>query len=155
MRFVPVLRLGLKKLPLGAGEHQGYLAVLTNSAAGDALEHYRKRWSIETFFQSVKKRGFDLEQTHLKVPRRLKKLFALLCLAFALCLSEGIYRHESVKEIVAKSNGYKQNSYFRHGMNAIRKILKNANNCLTTFCKLFDRIFKTAAQISRTLNLDG
>ena len=149
------LRLGLKKLPLKAGEPQDYLAVLTNSAAGDALEHYRKRWSIETFFQSVKKRGFDLEQTHLKDPLRLKKLFALLCLAFALCLSEGIHRHESVKEIAAKSNGYKQNSYFRHGLNAIRKILKNANNCLAAFCRMLDRIFKTAAQISRTLNLDG
>jgi hypothetical protein len=149
------LRLGLKKLPPQAGQAQDYLAVLTNSADGDALSRYRRRWSIETFFQSVKRRGFDLEQTHLKDPLRLKKLFALVCLAFAICLAEGIYRHQNVKKILTKSNGYKQNSYFRHGLNAVRKILKNANDCYAALCRLFHRILKTTAQISRTLNLDG
>ena len=38
--------------------------------------HYRHRWSIETFFQSLKKRGFRLEDTHLKSLDRLKKLMA-------------------------------------------------------------------------------
>ncbi|NBB31902.1 transposase [Cellulophaga sp. BC115SP] len=34
---------------------------------------YRKRWSIETVFQSFKGREFNLESTHLQSIAKLKK----------------------------------------------------------------------------------
>ena len=42
---------------------------------------YRKRWTIETVFQSFKERGFDLESTHLQSIPKLKKLIALESIA--------------------------------------------------------------------------
>jgi hypothetical protein len=85
---------------------------------------YRNRWSIEVCFQSFKKRGFDLEATHLRDPEKLKKLLVFTSLALVLCVNLGIFLHEKVKKIKVKKHGYKSKSFFRHGMNAIRKIIK-------------------------------
>lgn len=53
---------------------------------------YRKRWSIEVCFQNMKRRGFDLEDTHLQDDEKLKKLVALASIAYAFSASLGIYR---------------------------------------------------------------
>ena len=54
------------------------LLLITNAKADKSvLEKYRKRWSIEVFFQCIKSRGFNLEKTHLTKPERLRKLFAV------------------------------------------------------------------------------
>lgn len=73
--------------------------------------HYRYRWSIETFFESLKKRGFRLEETHLKKLDRLKKLMGLVSLAFVFCWQIGYYYHQYRAAIPLKSNGYKANSF--------------------------------------------
>ena len=67
-----------------------YLAILTNCPSVNALKKYKKRWTIETFFQSIKERGFDIEQTYLDQVYSLKKLFAFVTLAFVICLSVGL-----------------------------------------------------------------
>jgi len=85
---------------------------------------YRKRWRIETLFQSLKTRGFNLRKTHLKALHKLKKLIALVSIAFALCISFGIFVHEKLKPIHKKKHGYKAKSFFRHGLNFFRKLLK-------------------------------
>jgi hypothetical protein len=43
---------------------------------------YRRRWGIEACFQSLKSRGFDLETTHLKDLAKLKKLVAMVSMAY-------------------------------------------------------------------------
>ena len=93
-----------------------YLIVMTNTFAHRALASYQRRWSIETFFQSVKQRGFHLEQTHLDDPPRLRKLFALVAIAFTICLHIGRWSDEHQKSIEVKNHGYKANSFFRHGL---------------------------------------
>jgi hypothetical protein len=85
---------------------------------------YRKRWSIEACFQAFKSRGFDLESTHLKCLEKLKKLIAMVSIAFGMCVSMGIYQHEKVKKIKVKKHGYKANSFFRHGLDTIRELLR-------------------------------
>ena len=85
---------------------------------------YRRRWTIEACFQSFKSRGFDLESTHLRELAKLKKLVALVSIAFGMCVSIGIYQHEKVKKIKVKKHGYKAKSFFRHGLNMIRQLLK-------------------------------
>ena len=50
---------------------------------------YRKRWSIEVCFQNMKRRGFNLEDTHLQDDEKLKKLVALVSIAYAFCASRG------------------------------------------------------------------
>jgi hypothetical protein len=100
-----------------------FLIVLTNTFAHQALFIYRKRWSIEVFFQSIKKRGFDLESSHLQDLSKLKKLFALVCIAYSLCLQTGIEHNEKVQKIRLQKNGYKVHSFFRNGLDILRKAL--------------------------------
>ena len=71
---------------------------------------YRKRWTIEACFQTFKERGFDLEKTHLKDFSKLKKLLALVSLAYSIATSMGIYMHRKVQKINTKNHGYKANS---------------------------------------------
>ena len=86
---------------------------------------YRKRWSIEAFFQQIKRRGFDLESTHLRCFEKLSKLVAVVSLAYAFCLSFGLYVHEKVQSIKKKNHGYKANSFARHGLNLWRELMSH------------------------------
>lgn len=100
---------------------------------------YRRRWTIEACFQAFKGRGFDLESTHLKDLVKLKKLVALVSIAFAMCVSLGIYQHERVKKIKTKKHSYKANSFFRHGLNTIREMLKKDQEKWQQFIAKFIR----------------
>lgn len=94
---------------------------------------YRYRWSIETFFQSLKKRGFRLEETHLKRLDRLEKLMALASLAFVFCWQVGYYHHQNRSPIPLKSTGYKSNSFFRKGLDLLRYSCKFIESRLVLF----------------------
>lgn len=85
-------------------------------------QFYRKRWTIEACFQNLKKRGFNLELTHLKCFNKLKKLVALVSIAYGFCASLGLYFHRKVQPIKTKKHGYKANSFSRHGLNQIRQM---------------------------------
>jgi hypothetical protein len=100
---------------------------------------YRRRWTIEACFQSFKSRGFDLESTHLRDLAKVKKLVALVSMAFGFCVSLGIYQHERVKKIKVKKHGYKANSFFRHGLNTIRQMLKKDEENWQQFITKFIR----------------
>lgn len=91
-------------------------------------ELYRKRWSIESCFQNLKSRGFDIESTHLKSFVKLKKLMALVSIAYAFCLSFGVYLHRNVQLIKTKKHGYKSNSFSRHGLNHIRQMCRDTTS---------------------------
>lgn len=85
---------------------------------------YRKRWSIESCFQNLKGRGFDLEETHLQCRKKLSKLLGLVSLTYAFCVSMGVYLHQKVQSIKLKKHGYKANSFARHGLNGLRSVLR-------------------------------
>lgn len=85
---------------------------------------YAKRWTIETCFQGLKGRGFDLEKTHLKCLKKIKKLIALVAISYAVCGSMGIYFHKKIQNIKRKKHGYKSNSFVRKGMNMIRELFR-------------------------------
>ena len=86
---------------------------------------YRKRWCIEAFFQNLKGRGFDLESTHLHSLTKLSKLLALVSLAYAFCVSFGLYHRQKVQSIKIKKHGYKATSFARYGLNQLRSILRS------------------------------
>ncbi|WP_345071031.1 transposase, partial [Hymenobacter fastidiosus] len=52
-------------------------------------QFYAKRWTIEQCFQNLKERRFNLENSHLRSHDKLRKLVALVSLAYAFCLSVG------------------------------------------------------------------
>ena len=98
------------------------LIVIGEHTKNILLENYRQRWSIETFFQSIKKRGFNLEETHLQDLDRLKKLIALVITAFLFCVHIGLWQDKNRQPIKVKNHGYKANSFFRYGLNIWRNI---------------------------------
>ena len=63
------LYVSAKKLKSGE-----LLILASNRKFADVFDQYRIRWEIETLFSAVKKRGFDLEATHLREPQRLSNL---------------------------------------------------------------------------------
>ena len=109
-----------------------YLIVASNRDPGQALKRYQKRWGIECLFSALKKRGFDFEQTHLVHLDRLKKLVALLALAFtwAHIVGEWITQHKPLK---IKKHGYKEQSIFRAGLDHLQYILLNIQEHLEAF----------------------
>lgn len=57
---------------------------LISSGIADPIQFYRKRWAIETGFKCLKTGGFNLEDTHLKIPKRVKLLTQICALAMTL-----------------------------------------------------------------------
>jgi hypothetical protein len=115
------LPLFISGVRLTSGE---YVIVVAPRSTPTALSDYARRWEIETLFGCLKSRGFRLEETHLVHPERLKKLIALLALAFcwAHLIGEWLTRQQPLK---LKKHGRKAVSIFRHGFDHLRRILCN------------------------------
>lgn len=76
--------------------NQEIVAVVSNGVK-NPLALYKKRWGIETGFRCLKSSGFNLEDTHLKKPDRIKMLVQICSIAMALSL-------KSIKGTKQKSN---------------------------------------------------
>ena len=109
-----------------------FLIVASNRNPGQALAQYQKRWSIEVLFSALKKRGFDFETTHLTDPVRIKKLVALLALAFTWAHLVGVWLAEQ-KPLKIKKHGYKEKSLFRYGLDHLQYLLLNIHQRMEEF----------------------
>jgi hypothetical protein len=77
--------------------HAEPLYLVSNmSSAEDAIDYYKKRFRIETFFSDQKSRGFNIQKSHLTDPQRLSRLLIASCLAYiwlvylgSLCKKDG------------------------------------------------------------------
>ncbi len=58
------------------------MVIICNTESWRAIEDYLQRLQIETMFQAMKGRGFNLEETHLKDRDKISKLLCALALAF-------------------------------------------------------------------------
>ena len=96
---------------------------------------------IETLFQSLKGRGFNLEETHLQEPERISKLFAVLALAFCWCYKVGEWRN-SVIPIKTKSHGRLAKSVFRYGAEWLRQLFNDIRRFETKVCRFIQLIEK-------------
>jgi hypothetical protein len=123
-RLIWGLELYVCGMRLESGE---YLIVVAPHYAATAIEDYAKRWEIETLFGCLKSRGFRLEETHVIEPERLKKLIALLALAFcwAHVVGEWLSRQKALK---TKKHGRLAKSIFRLGLNHLRRIICNLSD---------------------------
>ena len=84
---------------------------------------YKRRWSIEVFFQALKGRGFDLESSSLRCLIRYRKLFAVVSIAYILCWATGIEAGKT-DPVRPKKHGYPPYSVFRRGLNLMRQFYK-------------------------------
>jgi hypothetical protein len=78
-------------------------------------------------FQNFKNLGFDWESRHLRCWQNLSKLLVFVSLAVAICVKFGKVYHQKVQKIKVKKHGYQANSFFRKGLNIIRRGLKNTS----------------------------
>lgn len=104
-----------------------YLIVVGANYSDKAVEDYAKRWEIETLFGCLKSRGFRLEETHVSEPERLKKLIALLAIAFCWAIVVGEWLNEQ-KPLKMKKHGRLAKSIFRYGFDHVRRILCNLSD---------------------------
>ncbi|WP_115723584.1 transposase [Alysiella crassa] len=97
------------------------LIVASNTFQGaDLLDKYRQRWQIEMLFSCLKKRGFDLEATHMTDPVKMEKLFAILAVTLAWAYVIGRWQH-AVNPIKPKSHERLSQSIFRVGLEQLAK----------------------------------
>lgn len=101
-----------------------YLIVVSNTSVQQALEMYRLRWGIEVLFFSLKSRGFNFEETHLVDRERIKKLVALLALAFTWAHLVGLWLAQA-KPPAIKNHGRPARSLFRLGLDQLQYVLLN------------------------------
>ena len=98
-----------------------YLIVIS-SEAGNLLRDYRLRWKIETLFQALKGRGFDLESCRLSQPKRLCGWFGFLALGLCWCLKVGQALDE-IDPLPVKKHGRRAVSVFARGLNLLQSLL--------------------------------
>jgi len=96
----------------------GDFLIIASSQAGNLLEDYRRRWSIECLFQALKGRGFQLEETRVVEPDRLSRLFGLLSVGYVLCVSIG----ECLPQQVCKSTKRARKSVARAGLEVAHRV---------------------------------
>ena len=134
------IRVGLKRLEDGS-----FLILASRGVDADSMfELYRQRWEIETLFAALKSRGFDLEETHLTEPDRIRKLLGVLALTYSWTRLIGIdrRRREGAPRICA--NGYPEKSPFRYGLDRLRELVTNwqrmqgeLNRCVQALGRIF------------------
>lgn len=101
-----------------------------------ALKLYKQRWGIETLFSCFKKRGLNLEATHMSNPHKISTLIAILSIGFCIAFKTGLWAKKYDPPRM-KKHGAPQLSIFTLGLNTLRKILATMNTiqiiqCLTT-----------------------
>lgn len=102
-----------------------WLIVATNrQEAKQALNLYRRRWGIECLFADAKTRGLNLEDTRLRHPDKLNTLLILVTLAMTWAYRCAT-RKMTMKAIARKTHGRRERSWFRTGLDALRKWIVN------------------------------
>lgn len=88
------------------------------------LSEYSLRWGIETMFGAFKRRGFNLEDTHVTAPERLCRLMTFLTLAYTWAGASGMWHFEQPEfKWKVKSHGRGAVSVFRLGLDFLRPIM--------------------------------
>ena len=99
------------------------LIVAGNQRFKQPLATYGLRWEIENLFQCLKGRGFHLEETRLTRYFRIKKVMALLAIAFCWAHKAGEWKHQAIKPLKIKKHGRPEQSLFRYGLDYLTDCL--------------------------------
>lgn len=101
-----------------------YLIIASNERPFDAIAEYKQRWGIETLFGHFKTKGFNFESTHLTDPERIKKLIAVVTIAFLWSFLVGVWLNE-ITHIKIKKHGRRAISYFKSGYKYLLHLIEN------------------------------
>lgn len=114
-----------------------YLYIVSNGKKGkEALKEYKLRWSIELLFSHYKKRGFNLEDTHMSEDAKLERLFGVITLSFAVTFSWGNIL--TIKEYLNATE--KRKSVFRLGLESLMRILDREQHSSSKASSLIQQV---------------
>lgn len=102
------------------------LYLVTNLSDLDgAVQLYKKRPHIETFFSDIKSRGFQISKSHLSNPARLCRLLLACCLAYVWLVYLGVcaMQQEWMKRLHRQDRC--DLSLFRLGLRLLARCLKD------------------------------
>lgn len=102
------------------------LYLVSNMADLDvAVQLYKKRPHIETFFSDLKSRGFQIHKSHISDPKRLSRLLIACCLAYVWLVYLGVcaLRDEWRKRLHRQDRC--DLSLFRLGLRLLARALKD------------------------------
>ena len=91
-------------------------------------------YTIEVLFAALKSRGFNFEETHLIDHERIKKLVALLALAFTWAHLVGLWLAQ-VNPLEIKKHGRPARSLFRSGLDQLQYVLLNLEHQRAAFAE--------------------
>lgn len=104
--------------------HQAPLFLVTNIDDGYLVRsHYIKRFLIETFFRDIKSKGFNIQKSGLRDPKKLNRLLMCCCFAFVFGIHSGVKAKRSVFYGLIKEQCEKSLSLFQLGLSFIRKLV--------------------------------
>ena len=118
-----------------------FLFLFGTSGLTSLGQFYGKRWTIEPCFQNLKGREFNLENSHLRSYDKLRKLIALVSLAYAFCLSVGQAADQRTP-VARKKHGYRATSLSRHGLNIVRHLTRPATDAQTKLARMVDALLE-------------
>lgn len=108
------------------GGRASHLFIISNAFQGkEALDLYRLRWGIERLFAHLKRKGFDLEATHMTDAAKLEKLFGIVTIAFLISFAWGCHLRVTGKKTSAAA---KRKSLFRLGLEDVIRLFETPPN---------------------------
>lgn len=128
-----------------------YLFVVSNKyESAKALRMYKKRWSIELLFSHLKKRGFNLEDTHMTDPRKLESLFGVVTMSFFITYGWG----ECLASATELNASEKKKSIFRLGLESLLEIFSSAKPSMPVESQTIDESPPPVSWCHKTLDLE-
>jgi hypothetical protein len=118
-RKLPFLLWNQRVFAGGKRLSEGDWLIVVSNREGDLLGQYRHRWGIETLFQALKKRGFDLESSCTTRPG---PLLGLLSLCYVWCLRTGLFLC-GTEPLPLLKHGRAAQSWFRRGLDYLHRLL--------------------------------
>lgn len=100
------------------------LFLVTNIDDGYLVQsYYIKRFLIETLFRDIKSKGFNIQKSGLRDPKKLSRLLMCCCFAFILGILSGVKARKSKFYDLVCGQYEKSLSLFQLGLNFIRKLV--------------------------------
>lgn len=104
--------------------HEEPIYLVTNIEDGYLVEsYYIKRFLIETFFRDIKSKGFNIQKSGLRNPKKLSRLLMCCCFAFIIGIMSGVKARKSKLYDLVCEQYENSLSLFQLGLNFIRKLV--------------------------------
>ena len=128
--FIEGLRFGGEKYGLvnvlfwHGKAYDNPIFLVTNIDDGYLVQsYYMKRFLIETFFRDIKSKGFNIQKSGLRDPKKLSRLLMCCCFAFILGILSGVKARKSKFYDLVAEQYDNSLSLFALGINFIRKLV--------------------------------